>query len=114
VIYLDDVPDREFDKVFDRVSRKVDLKGAGTPAEVHRRLNRKIKEIKHEYRTDLLSQLRAESKIAPLRTLIFRGFGRRVIDEAVADPHGKIALVLKYGRKRAKRILLKRRKRLFT
>ena len=111
---MDDMPDRELNELFDRVSRKVDLRGAGTPSEINSRLRQKIDDYKHEYGTDPLSQLRAESKIAPLRTLIFRGFARRVINEAVAKPHGKISLVLKYGRKRAKRFLLKRRKRLIA
>jgi hypothetical protein len=105
---MDFLPDKEFHRVFDRISEKVDLRGAGTPAEINERLNRKIEEYKYLYGTNPLAQLQAESRIAPLRTLIFAGFGRRTIIEAIADPHGKVALTLKYGRKKARHILLKR------
>ena len=111
---MDFLPDKEFNKVFDRMSETIDLKGAGTPAEINARLNRKIQEIQYQFATNPLAQIQAESKIAPLRTLVFAGFGRRTIDEAIADQHGKIALTLKYGRQQARRILEKRsRKRLF-
>ena len=108
---MDFLPDKEFNEIFNRVSRKVNLKDAGTPAEIHRRLHRKIKEYENEYWIDPFSQLRAENEIANMRTLIFSGFGRRAIDEAVANPEGIVALTLKYGRKKARKIWLTRKKK---
>ena len=106
---MDFLPDKEFHPIFDRVSRKVDLKGAGTPAEINERLKKKIKEIKKKR----LKPAKARRLISELMKLIFAGFGRRAIDEAIANPQGKVALTLKYGEEKAKEILLERaRKRI--
>jgi hypothetical protein len=111
---MDLLPDKEFNKVFNRISETIDLRGAGTPAEISKRLYRKIREIEYDNRANPLAPLQLESKISPLKTLISEGFGRRTIAEAMADPHGKVALTLKYGRHQARRILAKRsRKRLY-
>lgn len=108
---MDFVPDKEFHRIFDRVSKKVDLKGAGTPREINRRLNRKIKEDRYLPRRNQLALFLARSRIPNLKRLVFAGFGRRTIDEAVANPRGKVALTLKYGREKAKDILLRRARR---
>lgn len=108
---MDFIPDKEFHKVFNRVSKKVNLKGAGTPQEINRRLNWKIKEYSHVTGKTPLAQFCAKRRISDLKKLIFAGFGRRTIDEAVANPQEKVALTLKYGRKRAKDILLDRARR---
>jgi hypothetical protein len=108
------MPDIEFHKVFNRISKKINLKGAGTPAEINARLNKKINQIRYEYGLNPLGQLQAESKISPLKTLMFAGFGRRTIDEAIANPTGKVALTLKYGPEHARYVLEKRaRKRIY-
>ena len=96
------IPDSEFNAIFDRVSAKVDLQGANTPEEVNRRLNQKIK----QYPPKLSSGWRSF-----LKRLIFAGFGRRTIDEAVSQPYGLVGLTLKHGRERAKDILLARARR---
>jgi len=108
---VDFIPDKEFHKLFNRVSRKVNLKGAGTPQEINRRLNWKIKEYSYLSGTTPLAQFRAKRRISDLENLISAGFGRRTIDEAVAKPRGKVALTLRYGRQRAKDILLARARR---
>jgi len=106
---MDFLPDKEFHPIFDRVSRKVDLGGAGTPEEINKRLKKKIKEIKKKR----LKPAKARRLISELKNLIFAGFGRRAIDEAVANPRGEVALTLRYGREKAKDILLARsRKRI--
>ena len=99
---MDFMSDKEFHELFDRVSAKVDLRGANSPEEVNRRLKQKIK----EYPPRLSS-----GWISFLKRLMFAGFGRRTIDQAVANPQGKVALTLKYGREKAKDILLARARR---
>ena len=99
---MDYLPDYEFNEIFDRVSKKVDLRGANSPKEVNRRLNQKIKEYPPRLSSGWTSFL---------KRLMFAGFGRRTIDEAVANPHGIIALTLKHGREKARDILLARARR---
>ena len=101
---MDFLSDSEFNSIFNRVSAKVDLQGANTPEEVNRRLHQKIKEFPPRLSGGWRSFL---------KRLMFAGFGRRTIDEAVSKPRGKVALTLKYGREKARDILLARaRKRL--
>ena len=115
---MDFLPDKEFHPIFDRVSRKVNLKGAGSPAEINRRLKLKIDGYKYLQKKKALlvfeiSKKEARLGIRDLKKLMFRGFGRRTIDEAIARPRGKVALTLRYGRENAKDILLERsRKRI--
>ena len=115
---MDFLPDREFHPIFDRTSRKVNLKGAGSSAEINRRLILKSDGYKYLQKKKALhvfgiSEKEAKCGIRDLKKLIFRGFGRRTIDEAVARPRGKVALTLRYGRENAKDILLERsRKRI--
>jgi hypothetical protein len=122
---VDFMPDREFHPIFNRVSRKVNLKGAGSPAEINKRLTKQIKKEKEKTRmireaisegyvnrqalTRWMRKIRASIK--DLEQLIFAGFGRRTVDEAIARPRERVALTLKYGRKRAKQILLERAQR---
>jgi len=105
------MPDKEFHKLFNRISKRVNLKGAGTPQEVNRRLKRKINEYRYLPRKDQLAVFFARARMPNLKKLIFAGFGRRTIDEAVANPRGEIALTLKHGREKARDILRKRARR---
>lgn len=108
---MDFLPDAEFNKLFNRVSMAINLRGAGSPAEINRRLHQKIIEIKYQAGSDPLSQLRARRCIAPLKTLIFAGFGRRTINEAISNPEGQVGLTIKHGREKANAILLARARR---
>lgn len=108
---MDFMPDKEFHKIFNRISKIVDLKGAGTPQEINRRLNRKINEYRDLPRRTQLAVFFARSRMPNLKKLIFAGFSRRTVDEAVANPRGEIALTLKYGRERARDMLRKRARR---
>lgn len=108
---MDFMPDKEFHGIFDRVTYRVSLKGAGTPAEVNEKLRHKIKAYKYLQEKERLKKDRARRLISQYRKLIFAGFGRRTIDEAVARPQGKVALTLQYGRKKAREILLARARR---
>ena len=109
---MDFMPDKEFHVIFNRVSRTIDLKGAGTPSEIHERLKNRIK-IYQRQEKELEKPIQAKKRISNLKKLIFSGFGRRTIDEAVAKPHGKVALTLRHGREKARDILLVRsRKRI--
>jgi len=109
---MDFMPDKEFHKLFNRVSRIVNLKGAGTPQEINRRLKQKMDEYMHLRRKDQLAVFHERSQWRlNLEKLRFRGFARRVIDEAIANPHGEIALILKYGTEKAGQILRWRARR---
>ena len=94
---IDSVPDYEFRDIFCRVAIKVDLRGANTPQEVNQRLLQAINAYPPRLSRGWISFLR---KLIP-------GFGRRTIDEAIAQPRGIVALTLKYGKKTADRIALK-------
>jgi hypothetical protein len=111
VTAVDFIPDKEFHKIFNRISKIVDLEGAGTPGEINERLNQKINEYRYLPGKNQLALFRARSRIPELKKLIFAGFGRRTIDEAVSNPRGKVALTLKYGREKARDILLARARR---
>jgi hypothetical protein len=113
VIFVDFMPDKEFHPLFDRTSRKVNLKGCGTPAEIDERLKEKIEEYEYLRKKKRLAPRAARRRISDLKNLMFAGFGRRTIDEAIANPRGEVALTLIYGRENAKEILLERaRKRI--
>ena len=108
---MDFIPDKEFHKIFNRVSKIVDLEGAGTPEEINERLNQKVAKDRYLSVKNELTLFHARGRTPKLKKLISGGFARRTIDEAIANPRGKIALTLKYGRERAKDILLKRARR---
>ena len=108
---MDFLPDKEFHKLFDRISDRINLEGAGSVREINERLNQRIQELEYRYGTDPLAPLRAQGPISQLKALISGGFARRAIDEAIANPRGEIALTLKLGKKRAKEILTKRKRR---
>jgi hypothetical protein len=119
---MDFMTDREFNPIFDRVSKRVNLKGANSPSDINQRLTKKVKKDKEKI--SMINEAIKEgwASARPLarwkrkirndrkdtKQLIFRGFARRTIDGAIARPNGKIALTLKYGRNKAKDILLKR------
>jgi hypothetical protein len=107
---MDFLPDIEFHPVFNRISKLVNLEGCGTPEEINSRLNRKINEYKQIYGAGPFGPFQVQSRISGLRNLVAAGFGRRCIDEAIAYPHGIVALTLKYGRKRAELILTRRKR----
>jgi hypothetical protein len=88
----------------------VNLKGAYTPDEVHRRLRRVRRELKRkeqdpEEKTPM-KELRQERE--NISTLISSDFGGRVAGEVRWRPNGMVALTVEHGRKQAKTILLRR------
>jgi Holliday junction resolvasome RuvABC DNA-binding subunit len=95
--------------MFDRTSKRVNLEGCATAQEINARLKRKINEYKTTDTEGPLEQFQLEKKIRSLKTLVEAGFARRTIYEAMANPRGKVALTLRYGRKRALHILSKRK-----
>ena len=110
---MDFMLDKEFHKLFDRVSKFVDLQGAGPPREINERLRQKINEYRYLPRRSQLAVFFERSRMPNLKKLIFAGFSRRSIDEAISKPNGKVSLTLRFGRKKAHRILRARvRKRL--
>lgn len=109
---MDSLTDQEFNCVFKRISRKIDFEGCSTPHEINIRLNNRIHENRSAYGTSPLRAMQAEGECMQLQGLVESGFARRVISEAIAKPEGRIALVLKYGREKAKRIIEKRKNKL--
>jgi len=99
---MDFIPDVEYHGIFERTNQRVILKGAKTPEEVNKRLMLAIKGDRSARRYPTMSR----KSIEFLRRIV-PSFGRRTIDEAIANPHGLEALTLKFGRERARRILLK-------
>lgn len=108
VVNIDFIPDKEFHPIFDRISEIVDLKGAFSVVEINERLEETAKDIK---RSPFLRRSRANLVGKNLIKLKDAGFGSRVIKEASENPRGKIALTLKHGREKAKKILLERSRR---
>jgi len=105
--------DIEFHAIFDRVSKVVDLKGAYSVAEINRRLEQYFLALEDE-RLRRVGQGRRVPKHTlsnqeqMLKLLRRNRFASRVIAELIANPEGKVALTIRYGRKRAKEILLRR------
>jgi len=95
-----DMTDKEFHRVFRRISRIVSFEGCRTPADVNGRLMQKYKEEKYVPNANPLERLRAESRANKIRRLV-PYFGEKVIAEAHAKPNGFIAQVLGYGRDKA-------------
>ena len=94
-----DMTDKEFHRVFRRISRIVSFPNCKTPADVNARLMRKYREEKYVPNANPLERLRAESRANKIRRLVLY-FGEKVIDDAHAKPNGFIAQVLRYGRKK--------------
>ena len=107
---MESLTDKEFNELFDRVTRRVDLTGCRTPEDVNRRLKQKIQEQSYLPGPKVLALLHVTNRNSFFRNLI-PGFGRRTIDAAVSRPKGIAALTLKHGRKKAKDILLNRARR---
>jgi hypothetical protein len=106
---MDFMPDKEFHRLFNRVSRRVDLKGCRTAADINRKLMQKEKQVRFSASNNPLAQVRASNEADFYQRLV-PAFGKRVIDEAHTNPHGKVALTLKHGWRRAE-ILFKRMKK---
>ena len=85
-------------RLFKRSGTMINLRGAKTPNEINRRIHKALN--------------RPNPKITPgwrnLLKNILPYFGKFCIDEAIANPHGRVALTLKYGSKKAERILERR------
>jgi hypothetical protein len=109
---MDSLADKEYNAVFNRVAKRVNLQGCSTPHEIEIRLNNQIHDNRATYGISPLRAMQAEGECINLQNLVASGFARRAIDEAIAKPEGKIALTLKYGREKAKRIIEKRKHRI--
>lgn len=105
--------DIEFHAIFDRVSRVVDLKGAYSVAEINRRLEQYFLALEDERLKRIAQGRRAAKRILSnqeqtLKLLKRNRLASRVIAELIANPEGKVALTIRYGKKKAKEILLRR------
>lgn len=105
---MDFTPDKEFHLIFNRVSEIVDLTGAFSVVEINERLEATIKDVR---RSRFLRKPRAKMIAKELEKLKDARFGNRIIKEASENPRGIVNLTLRYGRDKAKQILLERAKR---
>jgi hypothetical protein len=94
-----DRTDKEFHRMFKRISRRVSFKGCKTPAEVNGRLVQKYRQEMYVPNANPLQRLHAENRADKYRRLV-PYFGEEVIAEAHAKPNGFIAQVLHYGREK--------------
>ena len=98
--------DKEFHRLFQRISRIISFKGCRTGADVNRRIMQKAKQEKYIANDNPLARLQASNKADQFKRLV-PAFGVRVIDDAYTRPNGRIALHLKHGREKAE-VLFKR------
>jgi hypothetical protein len=109
---MDSIPNYEFYNIFDRVSDKVNLKGKFSVEEIEEALARSREHCRKKYEGAETQKERAMFKNASTRysRLMEYGFAQRVIQEAVKNPRGIIAMTLKYGKTEAgQRILAQKR-----
>jgi hypothetical protein len=97
-----DMTDKEFHRVFLRLTRRISFKGCKNPTDVNRRLLRKDKKKRYSSRGDPLDVFRAPQGSGNLSRLV-PYFGERVIAEAHANPAGMVAQYLQYTREKAER-----------
>jgi hypothetical protein len=116
VIRLDFVPDKEFHKIFMKISYSVDLRGAFTPEEVNARVTRESKALKFLAKEGYMKPETAYHDADNLEKLVYTAgktdFGTRAISTARRHPYGVENLTLNYGRGRAIDILFERNRRL--
>jgi hypothetical protein len=129
---MDSIPDREFSKIYDRVSEYIDLAGCVSVEDIEdrmidaielmRKAGRKAKKTstrkKWYGRAKLLMTLGrdgvpARSKELKGKTRV--GFATRTAEYVMLHPRSRIALTLTYGKEKARKIMNERlRKRLRT
>jgi hypothetical protein len=112
VINLDSLTRTEFNALFERICLYINIQGCFDPEAIDERMKKARQNNYHRLKEARSKALRRRLKkaIQNNRTLEERGFSHRVIEEAQINPRGKVALTLRYGLKRAKEILLRRRR----
>ena len=109
---MDFMPDIEFHPIFYRFSRTVSLKGCTSTSDINQRITKKINRYKKASKGKTTKK-GTRYNISQLRKLQRRGIARRIINEAIVEPDGLIALTLRHGRKKAEEILLARARKRF-
>ena len=109
---MDTIPYRQFIGIFQRTTEHVNLKDTMTPEEIDERMKAveiKMLRLQHEAKTKGASHYWKSAR-AHLRVLRHDSkFSRNAMKFAIAYPKGRIALTLRYGRKRAEEIMRNRR-----
>jgi len=122
---MDTLVDRDFAKIFDRVTEYIDVRDCETPEDVERKMLSAIKMMrkiakkakkdstkkKWYGRIKLLGILGRDGVPATSKKLkgkIRMGFARRTIQYVEAHPRSIVALTLQYGKETARKILRKR------
>ena len=119
---MDTLTDREFIKLFDRMSYYIDFKDCETAEDIERKMSSAIKTMKKfakKARKDSTKRkLYGRIKLlrilgrdgVPAKTLdkIRMGFARRAIQYARLRPRSRLSLTLTYGKEKARKILRKR------
>lgn len=122
---MDSLTDREFMDLFDRMTVYVDLAKCKTPEDIERRMLSAIKLMRRARdrgkkpstrkkwggRLKLLRILGRDGVPATSKKLKGKtrmGFARRAVQYAEIHPRSRLSLTLKYGKKKARKILRKR------
>lgn len=122
---MDTLTDREFIKLFDRMTYYVDFKGCETQEDIEHRMMKAIKYMKwlRDKGKKPSTRKKWAGRIKLLRTLgrdgvpatseklkgkTRMGFARRAIQYARLRPRSRLSLTLTYGKEKARKILRKR------
>lgn len=110
---MDTLTPADFNALFERVCVYVDMKGAYSREEIDERMDkaRKIMKSLSGKTKKERTKRRYKGYSKQMRKLVSHGFADRTLDEAMAHPRGKVALTLQHGLKKAKEILLRRKKK---
>lgn len=100
---MDSIPRYEFHKIFQRVSCDVNLKGASTPEEIDRRLEKAARNFREMARetTYEIERMRLLKKAKSIEILKEKGFANATIREAVDNIYGLVGLTLRFDRRKA-------------
>ena len=108
--------DLEFHAVFNRVSKIIDFRGAYGVNAVHQRINHHIyslegKRVIMQERGRRPPKYLTSDQVQLAKLLKQDRFAQNVTSELVSNPHGFVALTVRYGRKKAEQMSLRRRRR---
>ena len=109
---MDEMPNFEFSRIFNRTSSHVNLQGKVTVQDINKELWKARVQCKKRYLEagNVYERARYRNAVAGYSNLIRYRFANRVIKEALAEPRGFIASTLVFGKLEAKRRLDAQRK----
>jgi hypothetical protein len=122
---MDSIPNRDFMKLFERMTAYIDMKDCETPEDIERKMLSAIKIMRRARDRGKKPSTRKKwgGRIKLIRTLgrdgvpatseklkgkTRMGFARRAIEFAEIHPRSRLALTLTYGKNKARKILRRR------